>query len=536
MPGRRQAGLPVYVSARYTCSSVFAPKESRLITLEVLITTIIWLPLLAAVVLMCYPLALALIRRLPAHEYEQAVRAPAWLAVITGAGLLLLSILALARMPLDGEQVFIGFPSSSPLLMVDAYTLWASALLGAVLAVAAWVPAARRSLVPHSIWPFIVILLLTWTALLMLCGVHLKITLLGWLALLGGVIGLWAFLFRPQGRWHQLEPALVLLLAGILGGSGLLWLLQLAHGDILTNLWSNLLSASPRATNGLVLLLALGWLGPAVYLPWWLWTRRDEQAMVFLPAALLLAVVGPLTLVHVLFLSFPVSGTELTQLVPEAKPLFLVRNVLGWLLAWGLLALLTGAGWLACLVVQYRKAHPGLLRPLVLVSTGLLLLGIAGGLLGQRGNGLLGMLWLQLAWVGSLGIWPAANGLLPALTRNERGERATVLLSCWLALAALVAVPWLPGYRGLAALWGVLSQAAMPPGLIVFALIVTALSAGYLLPRWAATQQADTPHPGVGWGIIAPFAMAFCLVACGLLASQFHTLFALIRQSLLQAF
>ena len=87
--------------------------------------------------------------------------------------------------------------------MVDAYTLWGSALLGSVLLVTAWVPAARRSLVPRSAGPFIIILSLTWAALIMLFGVQLPVILVGWLAVLAGVIGLWCFLYRPWRQWRQ---------------------------------------------------------------------------------------------------------------------------------------------------------------------------------------------------------------------------------------------------------------------------------------------------------------------------------------------
>ncbi len=356
------------------------------ITLGILATTIIWLPLLAAAILMLYPVVLVLLRALPEHEYVQTERAPAWFAVAIGAGITLLSLRAFAALPREGDQVFIGFSGTAPLLMVDAYTLWGSALLGIVLAVACWVPAARRSLVPHSTWPFVIILLLTWAALLMLFGVQLRVILVGWLALLGGIIGLWWTLFHPQRKWFHFEPALVLLLSAILGGSGLLWMIRVTHGEILTNLYSALLSSSPHATNGIVLLLAMGWLGPAAYLPWWLWVRREEESMVYLPAALLLATAGHLTLVHVLFLSFPAAGAAFNQ-ATGVEYLFLVRRVLGWLLAWGLLAVLTGAGWLAYRTILMHKVRISSLRPLILVTTGLLILGVAGGLLAQGGQG-----------------------------------------------------------------------------------------------------------------------------------------------------
>lgn len=483
---------------------------------------------------MLYPAALAVLRALPEHEYIQTERAPAWFAVVIGGAIAILSVLALVAMHGESDQVFIGFPSASPLLMADAYTLWSSALLGALLAVVSWVPAARRSLVPRSAWPFTILLLLTWVALLMLFGVQLRVVLAGWLALIAGILGLWWFLYRPRQHWFHFEIALLLLLAAICGGSGMLWLQGLAHGEILTNLWSILLSASPRATNGIMLLLALGWLGPAAYLPWWLWMRREEQSMIFLPAALLLATVGHLTLVHLLFLAFPAGGSAFVQ-ATGVEYLFLVRRVLGWMLAWGLLALLAGAGWLAYMLVLQRKVQQESLRALSLVATGMLILGVAGGLLAQQGKGISGLCWVQLAWVGFNSIWLSASGMLPVLTSNEHTERRTVQVALWVALATLVAVPPLAGFHGLAALWSTLHQAGLPPTLIVFTLAVSLLCAGAMLPRWVTLQRAETPRAGAGWGILGPFLMTLVLLACGLLAYQLTPGFELVKQSLLQA-
>ncbi len=367
---------------------------------------------MAAVILSLYPVARAVLRALPEHEYVQTERAPAWFAVVIGGAIALLSLLALLAMRGESDQVFIGFPALPPLLMVDAYTLWSSMLLGALLAAASWVPAARRSLGAQSSWPFTIILLLTWLALWMLYGVQLQVVLVGWLALLAGSLGLWWFLFRPRHQWVHVEFALLLLLAAVCGGCGLLWLLRLTHGDILTNLWSTLLSTSPRATNGVMLLLALGWLGPAAYLPWWLWLRREEKAIVFLPAGLLLATAGHLTLVHVLFLAFPAGGNAFVQ-ATEVEPLFLVRRVLGWMLAWGLLALLSGAGWLGYKCVVQRNIQLASLRALSLVATGLLILGVTGGLLAQQEQGIPGLCWIQLAWIGFTSIWLTAGGCSP---------------------------------------------------------------------------------------------------------------------------
>ncbi len=79
-----------------------------------------------------------------------------------------------------------------------------------------------------------------------------------------------------------------------------------------------------------------------------------------------------------------------------------------------------------------------------------------------------------------------------------------------------------------------IAVAGIPPALIVFALLVTGLCTALLLPRWVAVQQAETPRPGAGWGILAPFLLALILVTCGLLARQFAPGFELIKQSLLQ--
>lgn len=484
--------------------------------------------------LLLYPAVLPVLRALPEHEYVQTERAPAWFAVVIGIAIALLSLRALVAMHGESEQVFIGWPSATPLLMADAYTLWCSALLGTLLAAVSWVPAARRSLVPHSAWPFALILWLTWVALLMLFGVQLKVILLGWLALWLGLIGLWWRLYRPRRQWCHLEFAVIMLLALLCGGSGMLWLLHLAHGEILTNVWSTLLSASPHATNSIILLLALGWLGPAAYLPWWLWMRRDESSVVLLPAALLLAAVGHFTLVHVLFLAFPAAGSAFVQ-ATGVEYLFLVRRVLGWMLAWGLLALLAGAGWLGSLVVRQRAVRQESLRPLSLVATGMLILGVAGGLFAQQGQGIPGLCWMQLAWVGFTAVWLAAGNLLPVLQRTERTERRTLEVALWVALLALAAVPPLAGFHALAALSPALQQAGLPPALIVFTLAVALLSAGVLLPRWVALQAAETPRPGVGWGILGPFLLALLLLASALLAHQLTPALALVKQSLLQA-
>ena len=479
-----------------------------------------------------FPLALKLLRGLPPEEYAQLLRAPAWFTVVIGGSLSVLSLLALGAMsPAGGDQVYppvLGLP-----VMVDAYALWSDAIFGAALAVGVWVPAARRSAGGAALWPYPIILLLAWLAQVMLFSFHFSVTLASWLLLLAGAAGLWLLLFRPCRQWRELEMPAALCLVAVLGCCGLLWLNGLAHGHSLSNAYSLLLTADPRATNGAVLLLVLGLLGPSVYLPWWIWARREEQAMIWLPAVLLISVSAQSGFIRLLSLAFPPAQAEL-WIAAHMTPLFLIDRTLGWMTAWGLLALLAGGGWLAFHAVMRTAPKIARLRPLALVSAGVLLLGISVGVQGQQQGGLTGLLWLQLTWVGVTCVWLAAGGMLSALAPSEQAERTTVQIACWLSLLVLMAIPPGPAYRGLAALWEPMKQLSVPRTLVVFALVVAGLSAGSSLPRWFAQQAIPVPRSGAAWGIIGPFVFAFLLVTLGLLGWHLSPLLEIIGRSLQQ--
>jgi len=502
---------------------------------------LIWLPLLAAGVLAVYPRLLGLLPRIPPDEYAQAVRAPAWFTVVIGGALTALALSALRAIApppgaefLSGDQVLYG-TAGGPLLVADAYTLWGCALLGAVLAVGAWVPAARRSAVLPVAWPFPLVLLLVWLAQLTLLSIRFPLTLLCWLLLLAGLVGLWALLVRPARRWASLELPLVLVFAAILVLCGLVWLQGLGGGATLLEVWSRLSSVSTNFTNGIVLLLALGWLGPALYLPWFLWNRRDEPAMVWLPAVLVVSTVAHLVFVHTLFQVFPEASPAL-ELGAGLDPHFLVQRMMHWMMLWGLVALLAGSIWLAWFRVLRLPFAVSQLRPLPLVAGGLLLIGISVGLQEQQGDNLAslyGLLWLQLGWTGVIAVWLTAGGLLTALTAGETLERTVVQFACWLSLVALAGAPPGPTFRGLAALWQPLAQVDVPRPLILFTLVVTAASLAAALPRWAAQQAAPSPRPGAAWGILAPFLTALLLIILGLLGGALTPLFQLIGLSLL---
>ncbi|HEY3416607.1 MAG TPA: hypothetical protein VGM23_06965 [Armatimonadota bacterium] len=494
---------------------------------------LIGLPLFAAGMLGIFSGILVPMRKLPPHEYTQAVRAPAWFTVVIGVALVCLSILTLRQLPDSGDQIFIG-TNGHPWLMVDAYTIWCSLLLGIVLAVTSWLPAARRSLVPRSLPPFALTLVVAGCLQFMLCSVQLRLIAWSWAAALLGVTALWIWLFRPARRWAAYEVPIVLLLAGMLGVIGLLWLNGLAHGEATTTVWSTLVSAPPRAVSGSTLLVLLAWLGPACYLPWWLWNRREEQAMVWLPAALSLAVVGVLTLTRLIYFSFPVIDTGSVQLL-GLEHLFFVKRLFGWVLGWGALALFVGAGWLAYPVVLRREMHTGILRPLTLVISGMLLIGLGVGYQNQYVSAVIGVLWLQFAWVGLLCVWLTAGGLLPALQTTERPERLTLGVSLSLALISIAVIPPTPGYRSFAVFAAPLYRFGLPAVLVILAMVIAAVSTGLLLPRWYHSQASPIRREGVGWGIIGPFALTLALLVCGLLAGQLTPLFKLIAQSLLQA-
>jgi hypothetical protein len=492
------------------------------------------LPLFAAAVLTLLPAALPLVKRISQEEYDQAARAPAWLIVLVGAALFLLGAYALGHWTRDTSPIYLGLTLERPALMIDAYSLWCTLLLGALLAVGAWVPGARRSLVPHTLWPAVLTLGLAWGALLTVHALHLDLLLLGWGGLLLGCAVLWAWLLRPRWQLAALEVLLVLALALVLSVVGLLWLRGLANGASLDHASTQILSAPPRAVSAALLCTLLGMVGPAFYLPWWLWARRDEGAMLWMPAALLTAGAGPLALVRLLYAVFPARSTALLQLTGMEQLTFITR-LLWWLNTWGLLALLVGAGWMVWLVVRRSETAEGL-RPLAVVAPGLLLIGLAGGLHAAGGTGVAGMLWLQLTWVAVTGVWVAGNGLLPALAPSERTERGVVQTAQLLALAALVAVPFTAGYHGLVPLVGALNTLHTPLPLLVLCLVVTAVCSLLLLPRWLRVAGAATPRPGAGWGILGPFTLAILLTFAGLLAVRLTPLFALITASLLQAY
>jgi hypothetical protein len=493
---------------------------------------LILLPLLAAIILSIYPLVLRTLLSLPLDEYAQAARAPAWFTVIIGGTQAVLALWALGALP-SGDQVFIGRLDIGPLLMADAYTLWGSVVLGTVLAVGAWVPAARRSVPAPSLFPFPFFLLLAWLAQIMLFSIHFPLTLVSWLLLLAGVAVTWWVLYRPRRQWREFEMPLVLVFVALVGTAGMLWLNRLAHGDVLPTAYSFLLSASPQATNATVLLLVLAWLGPAVYLPWWLWARRDEPSMIWLPAALSLCVAAQFTLVHMLYLAFPPASRDII-LHTRITPLFLIDRTLSWMTAWGLLALLIGSGWLAYHLVLRVPVTVNRLRPLALVCGGILLLGISIGLQGQRHGGVTGLFWLQLTWVGMVCTWLAAGGMLSVLAPIEQAERATVQVACWLAVIMLMAFPPGPGFRGLVALWEPMRMLSLPRTLVAFTLVVTGLCAGMALPRWFAQQHVPSPRPGAAWGIGGPFLLAFLLLTLGLFGGQLTPLLDSIHHSLLQ--
>ena len=136
-------------------------------------------------------------------------------------------------------------------------------------------------------------------------------------------------------------------------------------------------------------------------------------------------------------------------------------------------------------------------------------------------------------WAGVLVIFLTAGHLLSALTRQEQAERRLVQAALWGALAALVALPPSSGFRGVlndAVVWRL---NGISPPLVVLFLLLVALGAGLQLPAWCRRRVADTPHPGTGWGIIAPVLFALLLLTGGLLAGPLTPLFTLIRESLL---
>lgn len=502
-------------------------------TTAVLVIALIWMPILAAGALALYPTLLAALRRLPAHEYEQAQRAPAWFTMALGAGLAVFALLALRGVLATDDQVFIGFPGRDPLWMADAYSLWSCFVLGLTVMLGAWLPGARRSLVPHSTWPFVGVLVLIWLAVLLIFGWQLSVIRICWVLLVLGVMLLWVLLYRPAIALLSLEVPIVLAIAGVCGVIGLTTLLTVAHNGELTGIWHQLLNASPKVTNFAVLFLTFGWLGLAVYLPWWLAIRRDEQAVVWLPAALTLSVVGVLMWPRLLVLAFPAGSPDFLQMTGVER-LFLIREMLRWLSAWGMLALIGGVGWFGYLIAQRLRGLAVTLRPLAIVAGGLLLVNGAAAVEGQNGVSLTGLLWTQCAWLGFIGCWLAVEALLPLMTNNETGERTTLTIALVLALLTLLAIPPFPGFQALRMLWPALEAVHASPALILSTLILIGIEVAILIPAVLRQEVAPTRRPGVGWGILAPFGLALLLTITGLLAPVVSPVFEHISASLLQ--
>ena len=505
---------------------------------------IIALPLLAAGMLGVFALLLKPLRVLPQHEYDQLVRVPAWFVVVIGFGISLLSCVACAQVSAGALQLFVGGGrDSAPLLMVDMYALWGSMLLGLVMAVSGWVPAARRSLA-HRALPYCVMLLMAcWLALLMLFSISLAISLICWLLLLGLVLCMWAMMFRPDWRWVQIEILVLLALAAVCGVFGLLLLRTLIHHAELSGMWSILLTAPPRVTHSALLLIILGWLGPAVYLPWSVWQRQEEKAMVWIPGVLLLTCASVLALIRLLFFALPPGGEAIAIQMPGSEYLLLIALLLRWMLAWGFLALLLGAAWLAYLVVRKRQNQAYVLRPLTIVVAGLLLSGIAGSMLGQigpfpldRANALNGVFWIVPLWIGSITTWLAGKNLLPTLAVEERVERRAILVALWMMLAMLAAFPLTAGFQALRALWSPWKLYGFRPELLLMLLLLSVVSFVLLLLPWSREHVAPVARVGAGWGSIGPLFFALVLLVYGIFAMPHSPLLLLLRQSLLQTY
>jgi hypothetical protein len=386
--------------------------------------------------------------------------------------------------------------------------------------------------------PFAAVIALAGVALVMLAAVRLDIALIGWVVLLLGSFILWWRLLRPARTWRDLEPGVVLLLCGVLAAAGLLWLHLLAHGNALTENGA-LLAASPRVSSGAALLVVLGWLGLAAYLPWWLGGRRDEPALVWQPAGLVLATTGVVGTVRLLALAFPVR--QFAAWPGMGDHMIFLQGILVWLLGWGMFALLAGTAWAIYLAIVHRRGAAGLvaLRPLPWIALGALLLGTFGGLRALASpvdaeslRGAVGLLWAQFAWLGVVGVWLTAGSTLSALTTRERGERGLVVAALALALVALAGAPPMPAFHAWGNLWGSLTRAGLSPLVPLVGLVAAAGSLGWLLPRWAAGQSAPQPRPGAAWGLLAPFLLAGALLAGGLLATPLRPAFTAVWRAL----
>ncbi|MEI7831759.1 MAG: hypothetical protein WCJ56_00955 [bacterium] len=505
---------------------------SIIISVDLIVIIVLLFPLLAVGALIIFALSTRALRRLPEHEYEQAVRAPAWFAVAIGLGITALSVYALGNIL---DPVLIGPPQRYPILRVDSYSCWGTALLGFTLALLSWVPAARRSMVPHTILPFIIIFLLTWLAELLLFSISQPLTLWCWLLLFIGVYLFWWYICRPDWRWRDVEISLVMLLCALLGLIGLWWLMRISNAAPLPNLWQVLMNAREGASSAALLMVMLGMLGPAIYLPWWLWVRREDARMVWQPAAGILALTGVMVLVRLVCFTFP--GPALL-LIPNLNfdQLYLIKKLLIWLSGWGMLAVFGGALWQANLAVlqlfSKRRMTLGYLHPLALILGGMLLLGLAAGFQAQGvsektvNSGMDGLLWTQLGWCIALLIWLVGGGILPALALKERGERGIIIGSMVVALASICAFPLTPGYAVFRLLWATLPS----PLLLVAALVITAAAVASLLPRWLEHQATPVLRPGSGWGIFPSFIGAVIIIASGIFAGP---LIEIVRLALL---
>lgn len=491
--------------------------------MRILFLTIFSLPALALGTLALYALALLPLKYIPKHEYEQAVRAPIWLAVLVSGCLPVLALLALGQAPADGSPALAGWPQGPALLRADGFSLWGAAVIGAGVATAAWAPAARRTLGARSLVPALLVLILLQCALLLLFGRWLDQLLGAWLGSLLGAALLWAWLARPRG-WEDCEPLAALAVAAICGWIGLAWLQHLGRNAPLSDAWSTIIIAPPRAINGAIFFCMLGWLLPAVYLPWWLGKRRDDAAAAWAPAALCLAVIGPLALMRLYWAFFP---TLVGALPPEVRSL--THNLLIWLQAWGVLALITGAGWLAYAGWRWRAQPLVALRPLALTAAGVMLLGLAPCMQAQSATGVAAFLWCYLAWVGHLSQFHAVGAMLDALTPSRVAERRVLAAGAWVGLGWLLVAALI----GVIAGWNDFAAAGAPRPLILLALGAAVAAAAWLLPRWLRDRYATVPYPGAGWGILAPFSLALLLLAALLFAPRLAPLLALIHRGLL---
>lgn len=490
-----------------------------------------------------FALLLRPLRVLPEIEYLQLLRVPSWFVVVIGLGISLLSAYCCRQVIAGSLQIFIGLPeNTSSIFMIDAYTLWSFFWLGLIMAVTAWLPAARRCLVPRVLPYCMMILLACWFALMMIASVNLALTLICWLALFSVAVALWAILFCPDWRWANLEFIMVLGLSALLGTIGMLMLRGLTQHAELSGMWSALLSSSPRAANSALMLIILGWLGPAIYLPWWFWPRKEEEAMVWTPVFFLLAVTSVLALVRLLFFAIP-PGTSLLMQSPGGEYMLIVAQLMRWVSGWGIAALLLGSGWLLYSVYRRFRRQSLVLRPIVIVAAGLLLTAIAASLSGQfsqfplqRLAAVRGLFWALPMWFGLLALLLLVKNMLPVLSKNEKAERRSLLVSLVLVFAMLGLFPMTVGFHAIRSFWSAWKLLGSRPEFIVILLLISALSALCLFLPWTGNKFAAKSRPGAGWGTIAPVLLALSLLVYGILAAPLSPLMKLLCQSLLQSY